>query len=242
MSRRRRRKAHRSRRSFRHGFQTDSRLRSLASTDSTLELVTYELTDEPMEDRRYPLIGPEDEALVEEICSQLWEKGASFVGPLEALVQKYPDIPRLYNYLSVAYNAAGLTDKVKDLIRETYRRFPDYLFGITNYGHLCISEGHPEEVARILNGKFSIHSLYPDRRRYHMSEMAAFVTLMAHYFIAIHDYDMALTHLDMLRRLPSHSPSVRQMQAAWPGGEKGLLIDGLLALRRLGIGGKRARR
>ena len=47
---------------------------------------------------------------------------------LETLLHTYPHVPNIYNYLSVAYSAAGEKEKAEHLVAENYRRHPDYLF------------------------------------------------------------------------------------------------------------------
>ena len=55
---------------------------------------------------------------------------------LERLVTTYPHIPTFANHLSIAYLAAGNQEQATALVREAYRRHPQYLFAKVNYANL----------------------------------------------------------------------------------------------------------
>ena len=46
---------------------------------------------------------------------------------LKEWIERYPNFPRLYNFLSAAYVAANDYPSAKALVLETYERFPEYL-------------------------------------------------------------------------------------------------------------------
>ena len=51
------------------------------------------------------------------------------------------------------------------------KRFPDYLFGRLAYARDCLERGDLDKVSEIFEGKFDLKLLYPDRERFHVSEV-----------------------------------------------------------------------
>ena len=104
---------------------------------------------------------------------------------LESLIENYPNDPVLYNWLSVAYRLMGEQEKAKDLIQETYRKFPDYLFAKLAYVELCLDEDNLAAIPRILDNKYELKFHYPERTKFHISEFTAFAGTVGFYFCRI---------------------------------------------------------
>jgi hypothetical protein len=86
------------------------------------------------------------------------------VSELEALIDRYPKIPMLYNYLSMAYFRIGDQENYEKSIKKNYQLNPDYLFARLNYAQLCDQQGEHEKIAEIFNHKFDLKLLYPKRK------------------------------------------------------------------------------
>jgi hypothetical protein len=113
----------------------------------------------------------------------------------------------------VAYNATERSEDANRIIEETYRRFPTYLFAITNYGMVRITQGHPEDVPKILGGNFLLHRVQEGRTRFHISEAVSFFGLLGHYFLAIHQPKQAAVYLDILEKIAPDHPMTQQVRS-----------------------------
>lgn len=180
----------------------------LSSLESqTGELFCYEIVDEPIEE------SPSDYGLtaeqldeIQHVSQELHDtKPAKLVTRLEAMIDQFPQVPKLWNHLAIAYQAAGRTKDYERVAEETYRRFPEYLFGIINYAMLRLQQGQTDEVPQILHGTFALHELQNGRITYHTSEIRSFYALLALYFMDIGEREKAGRILDALEQLdPDH--------------------------------------
>src|ERR671923_87621 len=73
------------------------------------------------------------------------------LAPCQRLITTYPHVPTLYNYLSIAYPAAGDQEQATACVREAYRRHPQYLFAKVNYANLCLQQREVEKIPGIFD-------------------------------------------------------------------------------------------
>lgn len=138
---------------------------------------------------------------VERLHDEALQNPQKAIPELLALIKKYPKISLLYNYLTVAYNQSGQRKKAKSTILEAYRRYPNYLFARINYATLCLSEGNPEKVAKIFEHKYDLKALYPNRKRFHITEVAGFMGVIGLYFLAIGERETAEKYDEILQEI-----------------------------------------
>ena len=171
-----------------------------------LQLISYEITDEPLYDSAYEQL-PES---VKDEIDALYQRGLAnnpeeAIAILQPLIEQYPDVPQLYNYLQTAYRVLGDRAGCERVLGETLMRFPDYLFGRIAYAIQCLEHGEIEKVSEIFAGKYELKLLYPERERFHISEVMGFYTVMAWYFHARGERARAETCYKLLQQLdPKH--------------------------------------
>jgi tetratricopeptide (TPR) repeat protein len=132
-------------------------------------------------------------------------------------------VPQLYNYLQSAYQLLHDRENAQRVLDEMLERFPDYLFGRIAYARDCLERGDLDKVSEIFEGKFDLKLLYPDRERFHVSEVLNFGSIMAWYFHAKGDHDRAEMYYNILQQIdPKHemTESIKQLLhpspiAAW---------------------------
>lgn len=125
----------------------------------------YEITEEPRLDPELEALPPRDLERILDVSQRFHEHDhASFIPELEAMIKEFPGIPKLRNHLALAYLSAGREDDYARVIRETYERFPDYLFGIVNMGQLALKEGRVDDVPAIFHHTMLLHELQGGRR------------------------------------------------------------------------------
>ena len=182
--------------------------------ESKLTLVSYDIVFEPIEDESDRDVDPELAKEREEIYYRLRKHPKECASRLEPLIEKYPDIPALYNHLSVAYRLTGEKEKARDLILETYRKFPDYLFAKLGYVELCLVENNLDEIPRILDNKYDLQVHYPERTKFHITEFTSFVGTVGFYFCKAGRPEVAKIYHQMLSDVAPDDPQTKRLERA----------------------------
>jgi len=194
---------------------TDSAFGSSAESDSRVfYLQEFEVTWEPVEQGHVQHLPPEVEARAQVIARDLLihDDGAKHVPELERLVERYPNEPKFWNFLTGAVEAAGDRERVVELLREAFQRFPNYLFAVACYARYCLQERWVDEADRVLAGRYTPPAFYPDRRRFHITEVVALETVVAELAARQGHMESAYATLEMLEELAPDSPEVRQLE------------------------------
>ncbi|MDB5390787.1 MAG: hypothetical protein JWM11_6433 [Planctomycetaceae bacterium] len=125
---------------------------------------------------------PDEVEQAEERFNHLAQTSPSRAIPeLLELIERYPQVPTFHNYLLVAYQGIGDYSKARKLIPLTFQQFPDYLFARVNYVSFLMQSGNLRKAGQLLDGKFTIDAHYPDRTEFHVTEIAAFNSIVGVY-------------------------------------------------------------
>jgi tetratricopeptide (TPR) repeat protein len=178
-----------------------------------LQLINYDISFEPMHDERYIRYYKQLGDRLEKLHEQAAKEPKKAVPQLEELVLQYPQFPVLQNYLAVAYMNSGREQEAEQLIEQSYQNFPDYLFARLNYARLYLENGDLDRVAEILDNKFEIKLLYPERDTFHFSEVINFYNVAGRYFFEKGETDRAQTYADMMKKIDPEHPMTRQLEA-----------------------------
>lgn len=177
-----------------------------------LRLVSFEITREAMPDPLVDALPEADRAEIERITRSVLSNPKEHQAALEALVERHPHIPTLWNWLMSSVAAAGDDDRADQLSGDIYRRFPDYLFGVAQWIVTLLQRGDVAEATHILNGRMSLPAFFPDRRTFHATEYVTFNGMLGSYFAATGEFEMAMKHYEMIEEvLPDH-PAVRYLE------------------------------
>ena len=196
-------------------------------------LLEYEIVDGPIEETRDGLT-----LEVEEQYSELHEltmhEPEEALPRLEALVAKYPAIPVLKNWLSVAYTQIGRRADAEALEERLWREHPDYLFARVARAHYHLGRDELDEVPKVL-GKLDLKLMYPHRNVFHVSEAVALWSVLADWCFRRGDDEPALRYLDEMMEVAPDHPLTRRTEL--------LLMPLVLkeAMRRLGTRRRRAK-
>lgn len=189
-----------------------------------LQVVEYEITSEPMPDSRYKRLPGRVKDAFERLHSEAQEQPHKAIPELLELIEKYPHMPMLYNYLSVAYSRSGQREKEEEAIQENYRRNPDYLFARLNYAQLCLAKRDYDKIAEIFEHKFDLQLLYPERKKFHISEVANFMGLMGFYFCETGQREVAEKYYGILKRIGRDYPMTKRLHMRLRPGLLGRLL------------------
>jgi tetratricopeptide (TPR) repeat protein len=179
---------------------------------SMLRLESFQITSDPLTPEQskdtFPPPSKKDENLLSQLHETLKEhpeaidsENCDYFRQLHALRSKYPDNPKILNYIANGYQRLGLDDKTERLVAETYEKFPEYLFAIAAQANIYLDAGCPEKALKVFKGVYTLKSLYPHRDVFHISEVMAFAFLMIRYFCIKQNIKQAEIHLEMLKKL-----------------------------------------
>ena len=169
----------------------------------------YDITDEPLANRDIKKLPSQVQARIDDLYELAQHDPRQAIPELERLMTTYPHIPTFANYLSMAYLAAGDQEQATALVREAYRRHPQYLFAKVNYANLCLQQGEIEKVPRIFDHACDLQQLYPHRTRFHVSEFTGFAWVMCRYCCVINERETATLYYQMLKHVAPRHPMTK---------------------------------
>ncbi|MEW5960034.1 MAG: hypothetical protein AB1801_20115, partial [Chloroflexota bacterium] len=102
--------------------------------------------------------------------------------------------------------------KLEEVIQENYRRNPDYLFARLNYAEMCRARGEYDKIAEIFEYKFDLKLLYPNRKQFHISEVANFMGLIGVYFFETGQQDVSEKYYDILKQIAPEYPMTKMLR------------------------------
>src|SRR4030042_4190466 len=118
----------------------------------------------------------------ETLHHQALKGGNQIVERLILLIEKYPHVPQLKNYLSVAYMNSNNIKKAREVNHWIIKEHPDYLFGKLNMAFEYYYKGQYDKIPEVTGNLMEIQDLYPDRDCFHLSEVTSFNKLAIMYF------------------------------------------------------------
>ncbi|MEO8149045.1 MAG: DUF1186 domain-containing protein [Bacteroidia bacterium] len=131
------------------------------------------------------------------------------IDKLIALIEKYPQVPQLKNFLSVAYITQDNKEKAFEINHQVIAEHPDYLFGKINLASEYIVKGETEKVPLILGEMMDLKSLYPGRDVFLLAEITAFYQVVIYYYCAIGNFELADNRLKLLQKIaPDHQHTI----------------------------------
>ena len=183
-----------------------------------LSISRYEITTEPMQDRHYRRLPRHLKEAMERLHDVAQHRPREAIPELCELITQYPRVPQLYNYLSVSYARAGRRKEAEATVEESYQKNPEYLFARLNYAEVCLARQDYAQVAEIFAYTFDLHALYPQRKRFHLSEVANFMGIVGLYFLAIGQRELAEHYENLLQQVAPDFPLTRRLhKKLFPG-------------------------
>jgi len=177
----------------------------VASNKNVARLKSFQIVFEPLSDEPYDSLPLSVKKEANEFYELVFNDPHKAIPLLLELIEKYPLVPKFYNFLNVAYTKTGESQQANKTAFEIYQKFPDYLFGKTNYALISLQKGEPEKIPEIFDNKLDLQSLYPQRNKFHISEYTGFATVMALYYLDTGKYEAAKTYYESLEELNPES-------------------------------------
>ena len=186
---------------------------SAINNKNVLKLLSYEITYEPMIDEVYHSLPQAIQDELEDIHAKIHglpsKDSENIVSRLEELVEQYPQVPQIFNYLAAAYNLTG-SNKFDTCVEENYKKHPDYVFARVHYAGQCLDKNEPEKIPEIFKEGYELKLLYPHRNCFHITEFIAFNAFMCRYYDTIGKRDAAEVVLKSLEKIAPEHPMTKQ--------------------------------
>jgi hypothetical protein len=172
----------------------------------------FEDTDSP-----YRNVPHEIEAQRHELNKQAFKGTVQIIKKLERLIEKYPKVPALYNYLSVAYMIHGNTIKFEKVNELAIKRFPDYPLAYINMAIRHIQKGDLDKAETLLGKNMELSDFLPNRKIFHISEVAQYYETTVRFFLNKREFELADNRLNMLEGLSKefknfHDEKIKQLE------------------------------
>jgi tetratricopeptide (TPR) repeat protein len=185
--------------------------RAAAARSAELVELEYDILDGDVGDPQSDV--PEE--IVDEVA-EVWElvhdKPAEAARRLEPLIERFPNVPRLYNFLRTAYASSGQKDKAHEIAERNFRLHPTYLFAKLDCAADAMARGEPQRVPEILGHKFDLKLMYPHRDAFHISEFVGLQGVLAEYYLQVGDLERAATCCEMLEQVDPEHPMVEVLE------------------------------
>jgi tetratricopeptide (TPR) repeat protein len=182
------------------------RLIDAAAADDDVQLNGYVITGQPVaESGGGDAVPPELENGGKALHDLALDHPRKAIPRLESLVEQYPRVPALKNWLSVAYTKAG-RDADADAVEERiWREHPNYLFGRISRARRFLEDGDFDRVPEALGG-LDLGEMYPRRRVFHVSEALSLWALLAEWHYRQGEGAEAMELLDRMIEIdPDHA-------------------------------------
>jgi hypothetical protein len=134
------------------------------------------------------------------------------IDKLKVLINKFPKSPILKNYLCKAYITHKMTDEAVNINEKILIEHPNYLFGKINKANDLIYKGEAEKVPSVLGELLDLKALYPDRELFHKSEVLNYLYVVARYFLAIGDSELADNRVEIIKKIDPKCPFIQEVE------------------------------
>ena len=169
----------------------------------------YEIGNDAVMDAKFFKLPEAIQQQANALYERMDKEAKSVIPELEALKNRYPKVPTLYNYLSAAYGHSDVAQQERS-IEENYRVNPNNLIARCHFAQLCIQRRHFDQIPKIFGHKFDLKALYPRRNRFHPSEYTSFALVMCCYFNFSGDSMLAKLFYQGLKDYAPDAPETQQ--------------------------------
>jgi tetratricopeptide (TPR) repeat protein len=163
-------------------------------------LSSYTITYEPLEENIYKLPSEVDEQYPE-LHDLALRHPEQAISRLEPLLERFPDVPQLYNLLAAAYAGVGRREKSDELTELNYRKAPDYFFARIGYAGVLLERGQPDAAQDVLGGTWDLKQIFRGREVFHISEIKAYLALVARFNVAKDNLDAIPPIYEVMKKL-----------------------------------------
>lgn len=182
-------------------------LRSAWMRTVTFEERTYTISAEEMPDTLQAQLTPHELNRYLELLQKVQIHPRGVYAEVKEFAAAHPDVPEVINLLTFAHIQSHKIALAENLIEETFKRHPEYLFARINYADQCVRQKKLEKVEEIFP-TFDLQELCPEKEVFHTSEFRGFLVMMGHYCRAKKDREKAIHYYAAANQVEPDHPSV----------------------------------
>ncbi|GAA4838036.1 DUF1186 domain-containing protein [Algivirga pacifica] len=132
------------------------------------------------------------------------------INKLNRLIEDYPEVPMLKNFLSKTYFNRGDVTKAYEVTEWIVREHPDYLHGKVNLASIYMQEEKLDKVPMLLGEALDLQELYPQRDVFNINEVLVYYSTVVRYLSIIGDLEQAEECLQILEDTDAESMQYEQ--------------------------------
>jgi len=164
---------------------------SKSTTDSNYSARIL-ITEDAVEEENWSKMNRKDKDRIIQLFSKLRKSPEDVVEELQAFKRKYPNVPAIYNYLSICYQLTKQKEKYSAIVFDTVEKFPHYLFGKTALSEYYLNYGNYKKIPALFENKFEIVQHFPPGAAvFHISAVKSFYYVIGRYFVKARKIEMA---------------------------------------------------
>lgn len=171
----------------------------------------YEITDDPDFINELFRIPREVQLQFASLHAEALKGGEKVIGRLKRLINRYPDVPQLKNYLSAAYNVSGRSEEAYLVNHQIVSEHPDYLFGKLNLAFEYFNNKQYDRIPEVLGSVMDLKDLYPERDRFHLGEVTGLMKAAILYFCVTGNLEAADRRYELLEEIAPDHPDTEQV-------------------------------
>jgi tetratricopeptide (TPR) repeat protein len=181
-----------------------------------VQLISYDISFEPLETPGVPPLDLSDDERYQ-LFEQAQNDPAPAIERINLLLARYPNHPVLLNWLYAAYNQLHDNINADIIAQRNFEANLGYLFARLNYAAMHLAKGDLAKVDEILDHKYELKLLYPEREVFHVTEVIAMNALMVQYWMRKQKPEAAKGYYRILTQIAPEHPTTLQVQQIMEG-------------------------
>jgi tetratricopeptide (TPR) repeat protein len=170
-------------------------------TDSLL--IAMEITGEPVKSK---LSGQAQKLFIKALYCLHDNNGVEAETLLNQVRNVAPNEPAVLNNLAMAYKLQKRQEEYRQLAQQIHEQYPDYFFGCINMAEIYLERGETEKARNLLMPLLQ-------RKKVHVSEMAALCALEIELELKAGRRNMARTWFDLCEKVYPDHPNLEILRA-----------------------------
>lgn len=172
------------------------------------ESITIE-QEEPKDEARDAML-EEDKKILESQLRKITSLPGHSIPILRKLRFRYPDVPTIYNYISIAYLYKGNKERFQLEAEKTVKLFPDYFYGKITLAEFYLAQKKTNLIPSMFNDELRL-TAQGNGERYHVTEVLGFYYVLGTYFLQIGRRAEALGYALMMVDIDPQNNRLQQL-------------------------------
>ncbi len=166
-----------------------------------LKSLNYEITDD-LEFLKTLFPIPYDVEVQLKNLYKLAQKGKKAgIKRLTSVIEQYPEVPILKNYLSLLYANMGNPSKSYEINHLTVEKHPNYTMGILSLAEEYFESNQLNKIPQVLGETLDWKAIFPLRDKFHVFEVSGLQKIAVRYFCKTGNFKDAQNRLYLLEAL-----------------------------------------